>query len=124
MLCGVMRCASPVGQGLVAGDSDLVVAGATIHGTIILGQKWDLCFCATLGTDNYVHLTGCAFARTSAHTVGRIAACHTAGWTATGLIHQSFLLVEFLLACGKFEIVTAVAAFESFVGEVQLETSL
>ena len=119
-----MQYASPYRQGLVAGDSYLVVAGAAIYGPIILGQKWDLCFCATLGTNNCVHLAGCAFARTSAHTVRRTATGRTAGWTATGLIHQSFLLVEFLLACGKFEIVTAVAAFESFVNEVQLETSL
>jgi len=119
-----MRYASPDGQGLVAGDSYLVVARATIHGTIILGQEWHLCLGSALGTDHRMHLTGCAFARTSTHTVGRTAACRTAGRTATGLIHQSFLLVEFLLACGKFEIVTAVAAFESFVDEVQLETSL
>ena len=121
MFCGVhllMR------QGSVAGDSYLVVAGAAIHGAIILGQEWDLCFNSALSTDNRVHLAWSAFAGTSAHTVGRTAACRTAGWTATGLIHQSFLLVEFLLACGKFEIATAVAALESFVDEVQLETSL
>jgi len=110
-------------QGLVAGDSDLVVAGAAIHGTIILGQEWNLRFGSTLSADYRVHLARGAF-RTSAHTVGRIAACRTAGGTATGLIHQSFLLVEFLLACGKFKFATAVAARESFVDEVQLETSL
>jgi hypothetical protein len=67
-----MRNASPVGQELVAGDSFsfLVVAGAAIHRAIILGQEWHLCFGSTLGTDNCVHLAGCAFARTSARTVG------------------------------------------------------
>ena len=112
-----------MGKGLVAGDSYLVVAGAAIHGAIILGQEWNLCFGATFCTDHRVHFARGTF-RTSSHTVGRIAASRTAGRTTTGLIHQSFLLVEFLLACSKFEIVTAVAAFESFVDEVQLETSL
>ncbi|MHB8600047.1 MAG: hypothetical protein ACYDER_24955 [Ktedonobacteraceae bacterium] len=112
-----------MGKGSVAGDSDLVVAGATIHGAIILGQEWYLCFGATLGTDHRVHFARDTF-RTSSHTVGRSAASRTAGGTTTGLIHQSFLLVEFLLACGKFEIVTAVAACESLIDEVQLETSL
>lgn len=112
-----------MGKGLVAGDSDLVVARATIHGAIILGQEWYLCFGTTLGTDHRVHFARGTF-RTSSHTVGRIAASRTAGRTTTGLIHQSFLLVEFLLACGKFEIATAVAACESLIDEVQLETSL
>jgi hypothetical protein len=112
-----------MGKGLVAGDSYLVVAGATIHGTIILGQEWNLCFGTTFCTDDRVHFARGAF-RTSSHTVGRVAASRTAGGTATGLIHQSFLLVEFLLARGKFEFVTTVAACKSFVDEVQLETSL
>ncbi len=112
-----------MGKGLVAGDSYLVVAGAAIHGTIILGQEWNLCFGATFCTDDRVHLARSAF-RASSHTVGCVAASRTAGGTAAGLIHQSFLLVKFLLACGKFEVATAVAACESFVYEVQLETSL
>ena len=39
--------------------------------------------------------------------------------TTAGLIHQTFLLVKLLLACGKNEIISAIAAFEGLVNETQ-----
>lgn len=111
-------------EGLVAWDTDFIVAGAAIDGSVILGQEWHLSLSTALGANHSMHLAGRTLARASTVTARCIAACCTAGRTTTGLIHQPFLLVEFLLACSKDEIVTAIAAFKGCVNEVQLGTSL
>ena len=112
------------GQGLVASDAHLVVAGAAIHGAVIPGQEWHLRFGSALGANDRVHLAWGALSRTSAHAASSVATRCAAGRTTAGLIHQPFLLVKFLFAGGEFKIVSTVAAFECFVYEVQLGTSL
>ena len=108
---------------LAASDAHFVEARAAIDRAIILGQEWNLSLYAALSADDGMHLAGCAFG--AAACVARsVAACIAARFAATGLVHQTFLLVELLFACGENEIITAVAAFEGFVSEVQLGTSL
>lgn len=111
-------------EGLVAWNTDFIVAGAAIDGSVILGQEWHLSFGTALGANHSMHFAGRTLTRASTETARCIASCCAAGRTTTRLIHQPFLLVEFLLACSKDEIVTAIAAFEGFVNEVQLGTSL
>ena len=103
--------AAPSGQGLAASDAHLVVAGAAIHGAIIPGQEWHLCFSAALGTDDRVHFTWGALSRTPAHAAGGVPARCAAGGATTGLIHQPFLLVKFLFAGCEDEVVSTIAAF-------------
>jgi hypothetical protein len=110
--------------GLVACHANFVVAGTAIDRAIILGQEWYLCLGTTLGANDRVHFTGRTFARTPARTTRRTAACCTARWATTRLIHQPFLLVELLFTGCEYEIVSALTAIKGFVFEVQLGTSL
>lgn len=76
-----------------------------------------------LGARNRVHLARWALASrganaTTLRAAGR-AAVRAAGW----LVHQPFLLVEFLLTGGEHEILAALTTFESFVSEAQLGAS-
>jgi hypothetical protein len=103
---------------LVACDTCLIIACAAIDGAIILGQEWNLRLYATLSANNRMHLSWSAFGTTCVPT--RIAACGTTGRAASGLVHQTFLLVELLFACGEYEIGAAFTAFQGFVNEVQL----
>ncbi len=83
-----------------------VIAGATVDRAVILGQEWHLCLSTALSANNGVHLSWSAFG-SSTRTARRIATCCTTGRTTTGLVHQPFLLVEFLLTGGEDEIITA-----------------
>jgi hypothetical protein len=108
----------------LAAHAHLIVAGAAIHRAIILWQERDLCLCATLSTNYAVHLAWSALTsgHTSTATLG--AACRTACWAASRLVHQALLLVELLLTGGEYEILTALTTPERFVCEAQLGTSL
>ncbi len=112
-----------VAQELIADDAHFIEARATINGAVILWQEGNLCLDSTFCTDHRVHFAGSAL-RAIARSTGVIAASLTAGAATAGLIHQPFLLVELLFSCGKHKIISAVTAFESFVNEVQLGTSL
>ena len=107
---------------LAASDTHLIVASAAIDGAIILRQEWNLRLYATLGTNNGMHLSWSAFG-TASCVSACTATCGAAGRTTSGLVHQTFLLVELLFACGEYEIGAAFTAFQGFVIEVQLETS-
>ena len=96
------------GQELAAGDAGLLVAGAAIHGPIMLGHKWQLCLSSALSTNSWMHLTRGAL-RTVGVSCGS-AAIGAAGRAAAGLIHQAFLLVELLFSCCEYEIVSAITA--------------
>ncbi len=91
---------------LVSRYTDLIIAGTTVDRAIILWQEWNLCLRTALSANNSVHLSWSTFG-SSTRTARRIATRCTTGRTTTGLIHQSFLLVEFLLTSGEHEIVTA-----------------
>jgi hypothetical protein len=82
-----------------------------------------LCLYTALGARNRVHLARWALASrganaTTLRAAGR-AAVRAAGW----LVHQPFLLVEFLLTRGEHKILAALTTFESFVSEAQLGAS-
>jgi hypothetical protein len=61
-------------------------------------------------------------AHTTAAPLG--AACCTARWAASRLVHQALLLVELLLTGGEYEILTALTTPQRFVCKAQLGTSL
>jgi len=109
---------------LAAGHTHLVEAGTAIDGAVFRGQEWNLGFIPTLGTDNRVHFAWRAVAGTSTGIGCTIAARGPTGRTTGRLVHQTLLLIKFLLTRGEDEIVATVAAFERFVLEVQLGTSL
>lgn len=86
-------------------NTHLVVARATIDGTIIPGQEWDLRLRTALCTNNTVHLAWSTLAM-ACTTWGCTTSC-AARWTTTRLIHQTFLLVELLFTCCEYEIGSA-----------------
>ena len=94
---------------LVACDPDSVVAGTAIDGAIILGQEWYLRLGSALSADHCVHFSLGALC-TTCTTARRGTACGSARWAATGLIHQSFLLVELLFSCGECKLISALTA--------------
>jgi hypothetical protein len=107
---GVTDHPLPTTRELATANANLVVAGAAIDRTIILGKEWNLGLSAAFSTNDGVHLAGGAL-RTIARATSRGAACGATGWAASRLIHQPFLLVELLFTCGKNEIVPAITAF-------------
>ena len=110
-------------QNLITCYADFIVAGAAIHGSIILGQEWYLGLSTALGTNNRVHFTWATFGATT-HTARRATSGCAAGGATTGLVHQAFLLVKLLLTSGKYEIISAFTALQGFVNEIQTGTSL
>ena len=107
---------------LAVANTYLIVARATINGAIILGQERNLGLCTAISTNYRVHLAWSTLTMTCASW-----GCTTSGTarsTTARLIHQTFLLVEFLFAGGEDEIISAFTALEGFVNEVQLGTSL
>ena len=103
---------------LAARYTNLIVAGAAIDGAIILGQEWHLRLHSALGANNCVHFARAALGATT-HPARRIATRSAARGTAARLIHQAFLLVKLLLTSGEYEIISAFAAFQGFVFEIQ-----
>ena len=99
----------------------LVVARATIDGTIILGQEWNLSLSATVSANYRVHLAWSTL--TMACTACGRTTSRAARSTTTRLMHQTFLLVELLFTGSEYEIVSALTTREGFVCEVQLGTS-
>lgn len=81
-------------------------------------------FIPTLGADNRVHFAWRAVAGTSTGIAGAVAAGRPAGRTTGRLIHQTLLLVKFLLTRGEDKVAATIATLERFVLEVQLGTSL
>lgn len=110
--------------GLAARHTHLVEAGTAIDRAVFGGQEWNLRFIPTLGADNGVHFAWRAVAGTPTGIAGAIAAGSPAGRTTGGLVHQTLLLVKFLLTRGEDKVAATVAALERFVLEVQLGTSL
>jgi hypothetical protein len=108
---------------LITCYADFIVAGAAIHGSIILGQEWYLSLSTALGANNRVHFTWTTLGATTRATRRATSSC-AAGRTTTGLIHQAFLLVKLLLTSGKYEIISAFTARQGFVIEIQTGTSL
>lgn len=94
---------------LIAGNADLVVAGAAIDGAVVLGQERHLSLGATLSANHCMHLARGTLGTGSGAASGG-AACRAAGRAATRLIHQTFLLVELLFTCCEYEIVSALTA--------------
>ncbi len=94
---------------LVADCTNFIVARATIDRSIILWQEWNLRLRTTLSTDDCVHFSWSTL--TIASATGCLTAGSTAGWAASRLIHQAFLLVELLFSCCEYEVISALTAF-------------
>ena len=107
---------------LAAGHANLIIAGAAINRPIVFRQEWYLRLRATLSANDRMHL-----ARSTLRTTARSGFCavaRTAARTTAGLIHQTFLLVKFLLTSGKGKIIPAIAAFKGLVNETQTRVLL
>ena len=102
---------------LAARHAKLIVAGTTIDRAIVFRQERDLRLNTTLGANHRMHLAGSAF-RASTRASFCTALCAATGTTAR-LIHQTFLLVKFLFACGESEVISTVATSEGLVNETQ-----
>jgi hypothetical protein len=112
----------PIAAGLTAGYTHSIVAGTAIDRAIVLWQERHLRLHTALGADHSMHFAWGTLAAV-AHPAG-CAPRRTARRAATGLVHQAFLLVKFLLTSSEYEIVSAFPTPKGFVDEVQLETSL
>lgn len=102
---------------LAARHANLIVAGATIDGPIVLRQERNLRLNSALGANHRMHLARSAIG-TSARAPFR-AAMRTATGTTAGLIHQTFLLVKLLFSGSENEVISTLAAFEGLVNETQ-----
>lgn len=100
-------------QGFEVNSEELAAAGskalAAVHGTILTGQERHLSGLAALGAHSVMHLTGSAGGGT-----GGLAG-HTASLAAAGLILETLLGIELLLACGENEFCAAVLANQRLV---------
>ena len=102
---------------LAASHAQLVVAGTAIDRPIIFRQERNLRLDSTLSANHRMHLAGSAL-RATAPAPFCTALGAASGATAR-LIHQTFLLVKFLFACGESEVISTVAASKGLVNETQ-----
>ncbi len=109
---------SALSNRLAAGHAIFIKAGTAIDGAIVLGQERNLRLNSALSADHSMHLAWGTL-RTIARTAPLGATARAATGTTARLVHQTFLLVELLFACGKSEIAFAITAFEGFVNETQ-----
>ena len=85
----------------LAVSTHLSEALAAENGTVRLGLEGNLCFAATTSTGSSEELTG---------TTGTVLASVTAGLAALGLIQETTLSVELLLASSENEFIAALFA--------------
>jgi hypothetical protein len=115
---------------LLASGAYLIVAGATIDGTVVLWRERNLRFDPTFSANYAIHLArgtltiAITVAMVGISPTSGVAAISAALWAAAGLIEQALLLIEVLLTSGEDEIVAAFTAIQGFVVVVQLENLL
>ena len=114
LLCQIVVKLSSVAQ------SDLLVAIAAIHRSAFSRLKWYLAFFTTLSTHCGEHLTtGSVATVATALRFPRFAA----GWTALGLIGETFGCIEFLLASTEGEGNPTVRTLQRFIHKAHRMTS-
>jgi len=79
---------------------------AAIYGSVAVGLERNLCFLTTVSTNSCEHLT---------RRLTRILTEIAASLTSLGLVLESFLCIELLLACGKDKFLSAIFALKGLV---------
>ena len=75
---------------------------AAVNGSVLSGLEGDLCFLAAVSANSVIHLPALS---------GRILSCVTAILAANGLVGEAFLSKKLLLACGEYELISAILTY-------------
>ena len=82
------------------------VAVAAINGSVIAGLERNFCFLAATSASGGEEFSG---------GLACILLSGTAGFASQGFVLETFFCVEFLFACGEYEFVAAILAYQCLV---------